>query len=208
MTFLEQLQADWLFYMLNVLGFVVVVATTWLLVRSKQANALAALQEQQATVDLAANTVFLGLQEKIDKEREYLRRSVQLLEQALRSNDLKALREHRYQLIHSLLQNYRPKVMRQTQLWQHHYQNNPSQQQLLAKQMLVPFLETCRQVIAAINAKAVLEQLPANSLVDEAFVGEEQEFEFAFQALKNCGRTRWAKQYRNALALEATPNPA
>lgn len=205
MTLLEQFQADAAFYLLNILGFSVVVLMTWLLTKRSHAKALAALEQQQKANNATAQTTFASLQEQIDYEREYLRRTLQLLEQALLKEEVPVLRQQRQLLIQGLMTNYRPKVASMTQLWMHYYQNNKSQQQALAEHTLVPFLETFRQVTAAINAKAVLQALPQDIPVDQAFVGEQTELDFAFQALVQAGKKKWAKQYQKALKLELAP---
>lgn len=196
MTLLEQLQADAAFYVLNILGFLVVVLLTWLLTRSRQAKALAALQQQQQLTKAATNDTFVALQEGIDHELEYLRRSMQLLEQALLEEDVAGVRQQRYQLVHGLMQNYRPKVARAAQLWSVYYQEDTAPQQELVKTMLLPFLETSRQITGAVNAKAVLNALPKDIAADQAFVLEKSQLDFAFRALEACGYKRWAKQYQ------------
>ncbi|MFK7799618.1 MAG: hypothetical protein AB8E82_19350 [Aureispira sp.] len=202
MTLLEQLQADAAFYLLNILGFTVVVLLTWLLTRRQQARALAALQQQQQQTNTDAKVIFLGIAEQIDHEKEYLRRCVQLLEQALLDEDVEALRQQRYQLVHGLMDKYRPKVARAAQFWADYYHDHKKQQQILAEQILVPFLETCRQVVAAVNAKAVIKLLPKDISADQAFVLEQGTLQFALDALQACGRGRWAKQYQKAMPLE------
>lgn len=202
MTLLEQLQADAAFYVLNILGFTVVVLLTWLLTRRQQAKALAALQQQKQQTNTDARAVFVGIEEQMDHEKEYLRRCVQLLEQALLNEDVNALRQQRYQLVHGLMDKYRPKVARAAQFWADYYQDNKKQQQVLAEQFLVSFLETCRQVVAAVNAKAVIRLLPKDIPADQAFVLEQSTLQFAFDAFQVCGRGRWAKQYQKAMPLE------
>ncbi len=163
---------------------------------------MAVLQQQQATLEASTNSAFVGLQEAIDNEKEYLRRSVQLLEQALERKDAEALQVRRYQIIHGWMQQYRPKVARLVKLEQSRYQDNKKQQRLQAKNTIVPFLETSRQLLAAVNAKAVLQALPNDVPANKAFVGEAVELEFAFKALEACGRKRWAIQYKQALVVE------
>jgi hypothetical protein len=202
MTLLEQLQADAAFYLLNILGFTVVVLLTWLLTRRQQAKALAALQQQQQQTNTDARAILMGIEEQIDHEKEYLRRCMQLLEQALLDENVEALRQQRYQLVHGLMDKYRPKVARAAQFWADYYRDNKKQQQALAEQTMVPFLETCRQVVAAVNAKAVLRLLPNDIPADRAFVLEQSSLQFAWDALQACGRGRWAKQYQKAMPLE------
>ncbi|MGH1336965.1 MAG: hypothetical protein ACRBFS_12645 [Aureispira sp.] len=202
MTLLEQLQADAAFYWLNILGFMVVVLITWLLTRSRQAKALAALEQQKKETNVTASNTFIAMQEQLDHEKEYLRRCTQLLEQAVLADDSKAVRQQRYQLTHGLMQNYRPKVARAVQFWMDYYQEDKKQQQVMAEETIVPFLELCRQITAAVNAKAVLQVLPKDIPADQALVIEERSLNFAFKALEACGRKRWAKQYQQAMKLE------
>lgn len=204
MTLLEQLQADAAFYVLNVLGFTVVVLITWLLTRRQQAKALATLQQQKKQTNTDASAILMGIEQQIDHEKEYLRRCVQLLEQALLNEDVTALRQQRYQLVHGLMNKYRPKVTKAAQFWADYYQDNKPQQQVLAEQIIVPFFETCRQIVAAVNAKAVLQLLPKDIPADQAFVLEQGSLQFALDALHACGRGRWAKQYQKAMPLEVT----
>lgn len=202
MTLLEQFQADAAFYLLNIVGFTIVVVLTWLLTRRSQAMALAALEQQQKASDITAQTTFAALQEQLDYEQEYLRRTLQLLEQALLREEVPAIRQQRQLLVHGLMVNYRPKVARLAQLWMHYYPDNKAQQQALAQHTVVPFLETFRQVTAAVNAQAVLQALPQDIAADQAFLGEQTELDFAFNTLAAAGKKSWAKEYQKALKLE------
>lgn len=205
MTLLEQLQADILFYLLNILGFLVVVVVTWLLTRSSQAKALAELERQKKQTNSTISSNFIIMQDQINHEQEYLRRCTQLLEKGVLEENINMIRQQRYQLIYGLMQNYRPKVAQIVQFWMYYYKEDKEQQQAMAKNIIIPFLETCRQVIGAVNSKAVLNALPKDTLADQAFVAELVELNFAFKALETCGRKRWAKQYQKTMALEAAP---
>ena len=64
MTFLEAIQADWIFYIVNILVFVVVVMVTWLYARGQQMEAIAKLQSQIQQIQLQQNDKLFSLEDE------------------------------------------------------------------------------------------------------------------------------------------------
>ena len=191
MTMLQYLQEDFWFYVLNLLGFGLVALVTWLWTRLKatqierhyqtqiEALRLAQLQQLKTSFDLT-------------QQREHMRRLIYGMQQALQQDQPQYLRQYRHQLSHQLILNYLPAA---NQLLD--FQAHQIKESAWIEDQVVPVLETCRQVLAALNAPSVRQALPTPTEV----VLEAKEVAKPLQLLRQAGQKGRAQAYAKALDL-------
>lgn len=195
MTLLEYLLEDALFYLLNSLGFVLVVLVTWLWTRFRAVR----LERDYQTRLHALRMQYEGQWHEpvayLAEQRERLRRLVYGMRQALQQNNLQQLQQYRHQLSHALILDYLPAANRLWTALAPFEGSRPSAAWVEAQ--ILPVLETCRQTLAALNAPTVRKALPQATEV----VLEQKDLGNALTLLRQAKQTYRAKAYGQALDL-------
>lgn len=184
------------FYALNVLGFCLVALVTWLWTRLRAARLDRAYQAQLQALRLQQADAYQAPALHLAEQRERMRRLLYGMRQALQEDHLQALRQYRHQLSHALILDYLPAAVRLWALQRPLEGAQPSAAWI--DDAVAPTLETCRQVLAGLNAAPVLSALPTATEV----VLQPQEVAFAFRLLREAGQERRARAFAKALDLQ------
>ena len=186
------LDARW-FYGLNVLGFCLVALVTWLWTRLHAVRLHRAYEAQLQTLQLQQPTAYQNAAQHFAQQRDHMRRLLYGMRAALQEDRLQVLRQYRHQLSHVLILDYLPAA---TRLWQVQRPLAGNTAEWL-DETVVPVLETCRQVLAGLNAAPVLRALPTATEV----VLSTQELTPALRILRQAKQNRRAKAYARAFEV-------
>jgi hypothetical protein len=184
MPFLESLQSDWVFFLINSLVFGVVVLVTWLYAQSRHLATVAQLQVQIQQLQLKQNQYLFDLEDEFNLKKERIRLILKEMELQLKSKDTAMLLARRNELTHVFVIEYRETMHRFARLADQYYELHPQKHQQFVQNFIVPFLETSRSILAAVNAKAVLAQLETQ----EIYAFSYQDFDFAFDMIRKFPR--------------------
>lgn len=180
MTFIEAIQADWIFYMVNILVFVVVVLVTWLYVRGQQMEAIAKLQVQIQQIQLQQNDKLFSLEDEYKLKKERLRLILKDMEAQLKAKDLDMLQSRRNELSNVFVMEYRETMHRYARLADQYYELHPPKYQEFVRNYIFPFLDTSRKVLAATNAPVVMKTLGEKAPIQYSY----KDFDFAFDMIR------------------------
>lgn len=184
------------FYILNLLGFCLVVLVTWLWTRLRAVRLDQVYQAQLQALRLQHAETYQKPVQYLAEQREQMRCLLYGMRVALQENRLQDLRQYRHQLSHALILDYLPAAVR---LWETQRPLEGSRPSATwVEGTVVPVLETCRQVLAGLNAAPVLKVLPTATEV----VLEAKELMPALRLLRQAQQKRRAKAYARVLEVD------
>lgn len=179
MTFLEIIQADWIFYAVNIVVFIVVVMVTWLYAKGQQMEAIAKLQAQLQQVQLQQNDKLFSLEDQYKLKKERVRLILKDMEAQLKANDVQMLESRRNELSNVFVMEYRETMHRYARLADQYYELHPPKYQEFVRNYIFPFLDTSRKILAAINATVILKKLNSTPIQYSY-----KDFDFAFDMIR------------------------
>jgi hypothetical protein len=180
MTFLEAIQADWIFYVVNILVFVVIVMVTWLYARGQQIEAIAKLQAQIQQIQLQQNHKLFVLEDEFKLKKERLRLILKDMETQLKDKDLDMVKSRRNELSNVFVMEYRETMHRYARLADQYYESHPPKYQEFVRNYIFPFLDTSRKVLAAVNSSTIMQALGETSPISYSY----KDFDFAFDMIR------------------------
>lgn len=180
MTFLEAIQEDWIFYVVNILVFVVVVMVTWLYAKGQQMEAIAKLQAQIQQIQLQQNDKLFSLEDEYKQKKERVRLILKDMEAQLKAKDVDMLQARRNELSNVFVMEYRETMHRYARLADQYYELHPPKYQEFVRNYVFPFLDTSRKILAAINAGVVLKSLNNSAPIHYSY----KDFDFAFDMIR------------------------
>jgi len=180
LTLLQTLQEDWIFYLLNILMFVVVVLVTSMYVQSKQMETIAKLEVQIQQLQLQQNEKLFALEDEFKKKKERLRLIMKDMETQLRQKEKDMLVARRNELSNVFVMEYRETMHRFARLADQFYELHPPKYRAFVRNYIFPFLETSRKVLAAINTPKVMQMAEAKTPVSYSY----KDFDFAFDMVR------------------------
>lgn len=180
MTFLEVIQADWIFYLVNILVFIVIVMVTWLYAKSQQVEAIAKLQAQIQQIQLQQNDKLFSLEDEYKLKKERIRLILKDMEAQLKAKDIEMLKSRRNELSNVFVMEYRETMHRYARLADQYYELHPPKYQEFVRNYIMPFLDTSRKVLAAINASVILKTLGNGESIQYSY----KDFDFAFDMIR------------------------
>lgn len=203
MTFLEAIQADWIFYVVNLLAFGVVIWCTWLYSQSKQAEAIAKVQAQLQQLQLQQNDKLYELEDAMNKKKERIRLILKELESQIRSKDVEMLKARRNELSNVFVMEYALAMQQYSRLAHQFYELHPPKYRDFVRNTIFPFLDMSRKVLAAINAPKIIQMIGKEDAPKVAY--SYKDFDFAFDMIRKHGTTdfrREMNQYLPALGFK------
>lgn len=195
MTFLEAIQADWIFYVVNILVFVVVIMVTWLYARGQQMEAIAKLQAQIQQIQLQQNDKLFSLEDEFKLKKERVRLILKDMEAQLKAKDMEMLKSRRNELSNVFVMEYRETMHRYARLADQYYELHPPKYQEFVRNYIFPFLDTSRKVLAAVNATIVMKALGENAPVRYSY----KDFDFAFDMIRKHSTMSFKKEMKSYL---------
>ncbi|BDS11696.1 hypothetical protein [Aureispira anguillae] len=180
MTFLEAIQADWIFYAVNILVFIVVVMVTWLYARGQQMEAIAKLQAQIQQIQLQQNDKLFSLEDEYKLKKERVRLILKDMEAQLKANDMEMLKSRRNELSNVFVMEYRETMHRYARLADQYYELHPPKYQEFVRNYIFPFLDTSRKILSAINATIIMKALGESQPIQYSY----KDFDFAFDMIR------------------------
>ena len=185
MGILENIQQDWIFYLVNLLAFVIIVAVTWLYSQSKQMEAIAKLQAQLQQLQLQQNDKLFALEDEYKKKKERLRLIMKDMENQLRNQDVDMLTSRRNELSNVFVMEYAISMHRYARLADQFYELHPLKYREFVRNYIFPFLEVSRKVLSAINTPKVMQTIGTKTPVTYSY----KDFDFAFDMIRKHGTT-------------------
>ena len=180
MTFLEAIQADWIFYVVNIIVFIVVVMVTWLYSQGQQMEAIAKLRAQIQQIQLQQDDKLFRLEDEFKLKKERIRLILKDMEAQLKAKDMDMLKSRRNELSNVFVMEYRETMHRYARLADQFYELHPPKYQEFVRNYIFPFLDTSRKVLAAINASVVMKALGETAAVSYSY----KDFDFAFDMIR------------------------
>lgn len=180
MPFLEVIQADWIFYLINILVFGVVVLVTWLYAKGQHVEAIAKLQAQLQQIQLQQNDKLFALEDEFKKKKERIRLIMKDMEAQLKAKDEAMLQSRRNELSNVFVMEYRETMHRYARLADQYYELHPPKYQEFVRNYIFPFLDTSRKVLAAVNASVVMKGAGTTIPVRYSY----KDFDFAFDMIR------------------------
>jgi hypothetical protein len=190
MGILEAIQQDWIFYLVNLLAFVIVVTVTWLYSQSKQMEAIAKLQAQLQQLQLQQNDKLFALEDEYKKKKERLRLIMKDMENQLRNQDVDMLTSRRNELSNVFVMEYAATMHRYARLADQFYELHPPKYREFVRNYIFPFLDISRKVLSAINTPKVMQTIGAKTPVQYSY----KDFDFAFDMIRKHGTTDFRRE--------------
>lgn len=180
MPFIESIQSDWPFYLVNILIFVSLILVTWLYAKARQAESVAQLQAQLQQLQMQQNQQLFDLEDAFKLKKERIRLILKDMEFQLKKKDQEMLSARRNELTNVFIMEYRESMHRFARLAHQYYELNPPKYQEFVKNYIFPFLSTSHLVLSAVNTDAIKKQL--NITNDFSF--SYQDFDFTFDMIR------------------------
>ena len=180
MGLLESIQQDWIFYVVNLLAFVAVVAITWLYSRSKQLETIAQLQAQLQQIQLQQNDKLFALEDEFKNKKERLRLIMKDMESQTKNKNIAMMIYRRNELSNVFVMEYTATMQRYARLADQYYELHPPKYREFVRNYIFPFLDTSRKVLSAINTPQIIETIGNASPVQYSY----KDFDFAFDMIR------------------------
>jgi hypothetical protein len=197
MTFLEAIQADWIFYVVNLLAFGVVIWCTWLYSQSKNAEALAKVQAQLQQVQLQQNDKLFALEDALGKKKERIRLILKEIETQMRAKDAEMLKARRNELSNVFVMEYAVAMQQYSRLADQFYELHPPKYREFVRNYIFPFLDMSRKVLSTINAPKVIKAIGAGEAPTVAY--SYKDFDFAFDMIRKHGNADFKREMKQYL---------
>ncbi len=195
MTFLDAIQADWIFYLINILVFVVVVMVTYLYANGKKVEAVARLQAQIQQIQLQQNDKLFSLEDEYKLKKERIRLILKDMEAQLSAKDVDMLQSRRNELSNVFVMEYRETMHRYARLADQYYELHPPKYQEFVRNCIFPFLDTSRKVLAAVNASVIMKTIGTSNPVRFSY----KDFDFAFDMIRKHPTYSFKKEMKSYL---------
>lgn len=197
MTFIEAIQADWIFYVVNLLAFVTVVLCTYLYAKSKQAQAVAAVQAELQQVQLQYTDKLLDKEEALKKKKERVRLILKDLDNQMRNKDVAMLQARRNELSNVFVMEYAAAMQQYAHLGHQFYELNVDKYHSFVRNEIFPFLDTSRKILMAINAPKVIQTIGTE--LAPAISYSYQDFDFAFDMIRKYPTSEFNREMQQYL---------
>lgn len=195
MSILQAIQADWIFYVINILMFFVVILVTWLYSKSKQMEVITKLKVELQQVQLEQNDKLYALHDDYKLKKERLRLIIKEMDLQLAEDNLDMLNARRNELSNVFVMEYREMMYRFARMADQYYDLDIPKYQEFVRNQIFPFLDTSRKVLAAVNASVVTDKLEEAVI----FKYNYKDFDFAFDMIRKHSTFSFIKEMNSYL---------
>lgn len=178
-SFLDAIQNDLTFYILNILGFAVVVLVTWWYTRIQQFKTIAQLRTEIATLQIQQNNELFALEDVYKTKEERMRLIIKDLRDQLNGGDANMIRARRNELSNILALDYAKAMSNYTRLADQFYDGNRYRHAQFVENHILPFLQNSGDIMETLNQASVRD---ASNATDVRL--NYMDFDFAFDFIK------------------------
>lgn len=204
-AFIDAIQADALFYAVNILAFFVVVGVVWLWAKSRYMKEMVQLKTELVSVQQQRRERLFKLEDNVHASQEKVRLILKELRNQVRAKDPITAKARRNELSNVFFTEYREDIYQFARLADVIYAQDKEAHRVFAENHILPFLQLSGDVLSVINQQRLLElcQAPALQLSYRDF---DFAFDFIYKELSSfdMGFRRAAKRHAKRLGFRST----
>ncbi|MCH2044544.1 MAG: hypothetical protein MK212_10545 [Saprospiraceae bacterium] len=178
-SFLDAIQNDLTFYILNILAFAVIILVTWWYTRIQQFKTIAQLRTEIATLQIQQNNELFELEDIYKAKEERMRLIIKDLRDQINKGDLSMVRARRNELSNILALDYAKAMSNYTRLADQFYDGNRYRHTQFIENHILPFLQNAGDIMKVLNQPSVRDTSDAADIKLNYM-----NFDFAFDFIK------------------------